>query len=236
MGMSDSLEQKLKMKGSITVEAALCIPLFFLVVFSLFYQFNILFAVNQNQIKLSEAVGNYAVYGKKTDTITSALHGGNIIMWSENDGHKVCFMNYLMENPFVFGAVVKQRFYQQAVVNNYEGKSMCCDEDLGDEVYITETGSVYHTYSDCTYLNPSLVRVLTKDISNRRNLSGGKYKKCEYCFKKGHISKSYVYITDYGDRYHLSKKCSGIKRNIKKVRKSETGGMPECNKCRERRE
>ena len=210
--------------------------MFFLIVFSLYYEFNILFGVNKNQIILSESAGNYAVHGKKTDTIISALRGENIVMWSENDGCKVCFMDYSKKNPYGLGAVIKQRFYQQMAVSGYEGKSMCSDENLGEEeVYITETGRVYHIYPDCTYLKPSIVRVLARDIGNRRNLSGGKYKKCEYCFKKGEITKSYVYITDYGDRYHLSKKCSGIKRNVKKVRKSEIGGMSECNKCRERR-
>lgn len=224
-----------KLKASITVEASLCIPVFFLIIFSLFYEFNILFGVNKNHIQLSDAAKRYAVYGTKASTVLSVLGGENIIMWSENNGYKVCFIKEKKKIPFATGAIIKQRIYQQIVVNSYEGKSMCPDGDWSEEyVYITETGHVYHTHSDCTYLKPSIKRVAVKIIDKQRNLSGAKYKKCEHCFRKGDVSNSYVYITDYGDRYHVSKQCSGIKRNIRKVKKSEIEGMPECNKCKER--
>lgn len=224
-----------KIRASITVEASFCLPIFFLTLFSLFYEFNVLFGVNKNHIRLSDAAKNYAVYGTKADTIVSVFDAENIVMWSENGGYKVCCINYKKNVPFGVKAVINHRIYQQIVVNSFEGKSMCSDENLSEEdVYITETGRVYHTHSDCTYLKPSVVRVMTKNIESMRNLSGAKYKKCEYCFRKESVPKTYVYITDYGDRYHLSKQCSGIKRNVKKVNKSETGGMPECNKCKER--
>ena len=231
--MSKNYEKNLR--ASITVEASFCVPLFFLILLSLFYEFNVLFGINKNHIQLSQAAENYSVYRTKADTISSVLGGKNIIFWSEKDGYKLCFMNYKKEIPFGIGAVVKQKIYQQMVVNDYEGKSMCSDNADEMEVYITETGRVYHLYTDCTYLKPSVSRILYKNVTYQRNMAGGKYKECEYCFRKNDIIKSYVYITDYGDRYHLSKKCSGIKRNIKRVKKSEIGDMPECNKCCERR-
>lgn len=229
-------KRKLKvLKASITVEASLCVPVFFIVLFSIFYEFKVLSGVNKNHIKLADAAAAYATYGTKADTITSVLEGGHIIRWSEDDGYKICFMEYRTKIPFVTGAMTKQRFYQKIVVSGYEGKSMCSETEQSEEkVYITEKGSVYHVYSDCTYLNPSVQKILVKDIDKKRNSSGAKYKECEFCFKSNDAFKSYVYITKYGNRYHLEKKCHGIKRNVRTVKRSEIGGMPECNKCKER--
>lgn len=143
-------------------------------------------------------------------------------------------MKYKKKVPFGM-AGFGQNFYHQMVVSEYAGKSMLTDETAGDEdVYITETGKVYHTHSDCTYLKPSVKRVFADKIDGMRNLSGGKYKRCEHCLKYSKTVGAYIYITDYGDRYHMSGHCSGIKRNIKKVKKSKVGGMSECNKCMER--
>ncbi|MBU5478298.1 hypothetical protein KQI69_03670 [Eubacterium sp. MSJ-13] len=225
----------LELRASVTVEASLCIPVFFVILFSIFYEFNILSGVNKNHIRLADAASDYAVYGMKSDTLISALEGGHIIMWSESNGYKICFMKYKTKIPFVTGALTRQRFYQRMVVSGYEGKSMCSEAKKSDDkVYITEKGRVYHVYPDCTYLNPSVQRILAKEIDKKRNSSGAKYRQCEFCFKSNNDMKTYVYITNYGDRYHLIKKCHGIKRNIRKVRLSEIGGMSECNKCRER--
>lgn len=239
-------------KASITVEASFCVPIFFLVLFSVLYEFNIMFGINENYARLYEAADRYAIYSHDTneensynsgytyekikmftENITSVLKGGNIISWSDKGGYKVCYMRYKKKVPFGM-AGMRQNFYHQMVVSDYAGKSMFTDEVSEEEVYITETGRVYHTHSDCTYLKPSIKRVSAVKLDGMRNLSGGKYKRCEHCLKNNKPVGSYVYITDYGDRYHISGHCSGIKRNVKKVKKSKIGGMSECNKCMER--
>ena len=189
-------------KASITVEASFCVPIFFLVLFSLLYEFNILFGINENYAKLYDAADRYAIYSHDTnennsdkaeysyekirmltDNIASFLNGKNIISWTDKGGYKVCYMKYKKKVPFGM-AGFGQNFYHQMVVSEYAGKSMLTDETAGDEdVYITETGKVYHTHSDCTYLKPSVKRVFADKIDGMRNLSGGKYKRCEHCLK-----------------------------------------------------
>lgn len=228
-------QKKWDLKASVTVEASLSVPLFFIMVFSFFYEFNVLFEVNKNHIQLADAAADYSVYGTKTDTLKSIFGDSHIIMWSENEGYKICFMRYKMKNPVLSGRFTNHRIYQRIVLSDYKGKSMCSDAEESERtVYITESGSVYHEYSDCTYLNPSIQRVSVKIIDKKRNSSGEKYKKCEFCYRTEDGLNTYVYITTYGDRYHCTKKCHGIKRYVRKVKISEIGGMPECSKCKGR--
>lgn len=97
-------------------------------------------------------------------------------------------------------------------------------------VYVTETGTVYHTNRNCTYLNPSVKAVDIADIEDSRNRSGGKYYPCELCGKKNKQGK--VYITDQGSSYHSSVTCSGLKRTVYTIPLSQVGGRGRCSKCR----
>ena len=100
------------------------------------------------------------------------------------------------------------------------------DEEL---VYITENGAVYHTDINCTYLKLSIESVPYEEVSLLRSESGNKYYPCEICGKKGFCTMTY--ITNYGNRYHSSLQCPGLKRTIYTVPLSEVGGKPPCSKC-----
>lgn len=96
-------------------------------------------------------------------------------------------------------------------------------------VYITKTGVVYHRDRNCTYLKLSIKSVSADDVEEKRNESGGKYHACEICGKRN--NGNILYITDYGDRYHTSIGCSGLKRTIMSVPISEVGDRRACSKC-----
>lgn len=95
-------------------------------------------------------------------------------------------------------------------------------------VYITPEGKVYHNSRVCTYLKLSIVSVDLSFIENMRNKNGEKYYPCESC---GGGGKKVVFATDYGNRYHSTLQCSGLKRTIMAVPLSEAGGRGECTKC-----
>lgn len=107
------------------------------------------------------------------------------------------------------------------------------NEDAGEQqeekiVYVTTTGRVYHRDVDCTHIRLSVKTVSKSELAKKRNASGGKYHACEKC---GSAAVSSVYITDYGDKYHSSLHCSGLKRNVKEVSESELKGWKPCSKC-----
>ena len=42
---------------------------------------------------------------------------------------------------------------------------------------------------------------------------------------------AHVYYTKYGNRYHNSLSCKGLKRKVKLVALGQTDGLPQCSKC-----
>lgn len=67
-------------------------------------------------------------------------------------------------------------------------------------------------------------------VSQRRNDNGEKYSPCETCSRHQNPSGT-VYITGSGNRYHNDASCSGLKRTVRLVKKSQLGNMHVCSKC-----
>lgn len=107
----------------------------------------------------------------------------------------------------------------------YRGESNGTETDRF--VYVTPTGHAYHESMDCAYLDLSIQSVSYPAVENLRNANGERYDKCENCGK----ADGAVYITSYGNRYHSSLTCSGLKRTVYLIRISEAQGYHACQKC-----
>ena len=95
-------------------------------------------------------------------------------------------------------------------------------------VYMTPDGSVYHRSRGCSYLKLSIVAVDQDYLDAQRSQDGSRYYPCGEC---GASCGNVVYITSYGNRYHATLGCSGLKRTVRAVPISETGGRGACSKC-----
>lgn len=96
-------------------------------------------------------------------------------------------------------------------------------------VYVTENGNVYHLSDTCSYLRLRIRKTTAEQIEEERNASGGKYLPCSLCQEEK--EGVYYYVTEYGEHYHKSLSCSGLKRTVRCVTKKEAGDMPACKKC-----
>lgn len=109
------------------------------------------------------------------------------------------------------------------------GRSGNNKEETEEYVYVTQTGTVYHTNRNCTYLNPSIRAASADTLAEERNDSGEKYTACPVC--KPQQDKQTFYVTRYGEVYHASLNCPVLKRTIFRIRKSEVGDRGLCSKC-----
>lgn len=111
-----------------------------------------------------------------------------------------------------------------------EDSFSAAEEEAEEMVYVTESGSVYHTNPGCHYLNLSIDQVSGSQIGGMRNSYGEKYSACDTC-SRGQSPAGSVYVTSNGNHYHNLETCSGLKRNVKLVKASETSGMHVCSRC-----
>lgn len=169
---------------------------------------------------VSYCIGDWGI-----NTIGSSILNGNGIV----DLH----INYNCQ-PFVSNYFLRiqnmgVRYYGHAFTGyDLENESVYAGfED--PVVYITKDGSVYHMNRNCSYLNPSVKRVLASTIQSHRNKDGAKYNACQLCDQ--YALGSICYITEYGESYHTALSCSGLKRTVYTVALSEVEGRACCSKC-----
>ena len=263
-------------EGSMTLEAAIVLPLFLMVIsaflsfFSImmvelklqnamnhagkqlsayYYAMDRLLNNHEKQNEIAEEIGaSIAIYaasetvvreqvlkeaGSIPDSVVVGGSGGLSFMGSRFDQSAqdvIICVTYQMSVPFLPPGLTHLRVGQQCRHRAWTGSN----EDVSAQeqyVYVTEYGSVYHTSISCSYIKLSISQVAFNMVGYRRNEGGGKYYPCELC---GKIGGSIVYITNYGDRYHFNRNCSGLKRGIRCIPISRAAGMSMCSRCRSR--
>lgn len=246
-----------KKRASITVEAVFCIPLFFYAAVCLIWMLEIRAVQSAVKCGLQEAGKKAAAelfeipiivpaeleadiinaIGKERLARSMISGGGSGI---ECKGSYVNPMSGIMELrvqykvrlPFPIFAIPLiscQESMRIKAWTGYEKQGFSGGNDR-TVVYVTETGVVYHKDYHCTYLEPSLRIVSGESLEALRNAGGGKYHACERCMG-GAQSVGSVYITTYGERYHSTLSCSGLKRKIYAVPITEIKGKGACSKC-----
>ena len=203
-------------KGSMTLEASLALPFLLCTVVSLLWLFSFTVIQAKESRSLMERAQLLAVtVASDTADPYVRLYGSDHAAFS------------FMSNSFGGGRTVRQAVVRAWV--GYTGESFRTGQS--DEiVFITPEGTVYHRSRDCTYLRLSIRQLPYNALEDARNQSGGKYAPCEYCIHSG-WSGSTVYITNYGNRYHSTKNCRGLKRTVMAVPLSEVGGRRCCSRC-----
>lgn len=245
--------------GSLTVEAAVIIPLFAAFFSFLLFYFQVMNVQLAVQGALEESARELAILSvKELEGPEEEIHylpianglvafklsekgvlhyvrggiAGVSLFQSDFGQDEICLRaDYVMCFPIkIFGNrdfLVSQSAYYRKW-NGLSGRAVKSESD--ELVYMTEHGEVYHVKRSCPYLALSIRKILRGQLEKERNESGEKYEACEVCCKKDNFGSA-VYVTDYGDRYHDTMTCSGLKRTIYQKRLSEVGGVPSCRKC-----
>lgn len=167
-----------------------------------------------------------------TEYIQRGISGISFLQSDFSDDYIELKAIYKMKLPVTLLGKIQFRIVQVSKCRKWTGSHPEQDSQTEQDqwLYYTQYGTVYHADRSCTHLDLSIRGVAFTQVSSKRNNSGGKYHKCEKCGKES-SEKGMVYITDYGDRYHSSLTCGGLKRTIYMIRKSKATDKRMCSKC-----
>lgn len=202
--------------ASMTLEAALVLPLFLFAVLNLMSFIEIYRLQSNWNMTLHQSAKELAVIGGVADKA----------------GEEECIdllYPYKVE-PFV-SMVGFSEFWMYSRMRTrawtgYDVETVYEEEE--DMVYITEHGEVYHLTKSCSYLKLSIRAVDIDFVEGLRNADGACFYACEQCGKQ---CTNTVFITSYGNRYHATLQCSSLKRKIREIPLSDVGNRNVCKKC-----
>jgi len=210
--------RRARLCGSVTVEAALVLPLYLMAV------------ITVASFLKTEALSSKRVLELSNTARKIASYSG--IVQTEGNGIFIdLFDRVALGLPFaeVFGVEspgisVRARVYPWV---GYEAEGG--GEDDGETiVYVTDNRSVYHLSSKCTHISLGIFKASQSEIMNLRNTDGKRYKKCEG-FPEGYAGAVYAGVS--GDYYYPSLEAAPLTRHVRAVKLSECGDIPPCSRC-----
>lgn len=154
----------------------------------------------------------------------------------QKDNYIDIVLSYQVSIPFKIFLLGDMRMLQRIRLRSWTGYEVAAayTEENQDKtetmVYVTSTGSVYHLSKECSHIKLSIQSVIGIP-SGMRNESGEKYTRCEACCTGEEGVYATYYITSYGNKYHASRTCSRIKRNVQEIPLSEVGNRAPCSRC-----
>lgn len=207
-------------KGSLAVETALVLPLFFLGMITLISFMDIYKLQTEHLTALctrAKQTGMYAYLpgGESVENITLP----DIYIYEPFGG--------LLPLP---GVVIYNHVKVHAWTGTEYPDNGGGQGEMEQMVYVTASGSVYHKNPGCSYLNVSLKQIPGSAAKSVSNQYGEHYSACEICSRNQNPA-GIVYITEQGNRYHNLEFCSGLKRSVRLVKASSVSEMSACSRC-----
>lgn len=246
--------------GSITLEMVIVLPLFISFLVFFLFLFRVLLVQEGVEEALvytarTLAIASYGEEPEDADTQAKLLAGAQLtfrkglkeadcptnfvrggvsgisLLESQLTGDEVILRaSYEMRVPCVLLGTMSYHLVQCVQSRKWIGNRSLSQDDRTDEqwVYITPYGTVYHCSRTCRYLDLSIRAVNRRELATLRSLDRRIYRRCDDCQSS---EKEMCYVTDYGEFYHGSLSCKGLKRTIYMVKRSQVGGRHLCSKC-----
>ncbi len=235
-------------QGSYTIEAAVVLPMFLVFGMLILFCMKVVYTQWKVSTVLDQVVDSAALYGERvddawlygafyalavkedipTEDVLGGLAGITLFQSTVDDIRISLSADYIITYPIKL--LGKQGFYVSQrrtarIWNGYDPNQSKTDEAIA---YVTKYGTVYHLSLSCPHIDLSIRSISKDQLAKARNSSGGSYKKCPMCGKKSET----VYVTSWGDCYHSSLSCSGLKRTIYRISLEEAKeSYGACQKC-----
>lgn len=156
------------------------------------------------------------------------IYFGSSSFLEENDCIKLVAV-YQVEPLTTIAGFGVFTMHNRIVARAWTGYELPIEQEKGDCVYITETGTVYHESRECTYIRLVIRSVHVSEIDKIRNESGGRYEICWICKDANSFGQAFVART--GTKYHFLKGCSALKRTVMTIKRSDAGSYRKCSRC-----
>lgn len=253
--------RKTTARAGLTVEAAFVVPLFLLAMAAIICFLDIYRIQARVKTSLSGSARELGMYAYAAETgsespvgtaVTAAacaLYGRQklpdlgenvqvtLARSSYRDGMVTLTADIFYTFPVSFGPVKTLHLINKASAGAWIGDTEKQNRrEAGgspeEMVYITENESVYHTSVSCTHIHLSIHAGTKDSVKNMRNAYGERYQSCAKC--QGDTAQGTIFYSDKGNCYHRSASCSGLKRTVKLIKKSEVSGKQICQRCQAR--
>lgn len=237
----------LKNKGSSVIEATLALPLFIFCVLA-FYAMG---RCKMAELQIYEACSETAEYIAEQAYINGAdlilpsvyfekyldndglveryIKGGSkgvsFILGTkiDEDGFLTLKASYEIKISLPFINKLTKRKQISIRQKVYRGYKPDEDPDIEEYVFVTESGEVYHTNRNCSYMSRHILQVFTQLAADKG------YEECRLC---GQYCGDKVYVTEDGESYHSTKACSSLKRTVYRAKLADLKGVNKCHLCK----
>ena len=226
------------LRGSLSIECAGSLALFFFACITLMLFLNAIKLQTKESLTLSNKARKLAAAASVLDSAGSGGGSGGESEASDGlwiDMPKSISFTY----PFPVFGIPKLRIAARARVFPWRGIN-CSIADLtphdgsGEDagvIYLTDNESVYHTHADCTHLDLTIIKTNVADVKKMRNQDGKRYKKCKG-FPKNYNGD--VYVTARGRYYYPSEQYGSLTRHVHIAKKSDHADLKHCERCASR--
>lgn len=247
-----------KMRGSMTVEASLVLPLILFFFLHLLSMVEMLRLHTKLTFGLWECGNTMAVYAAMPEEISGKIPDIAVsYIYVKKRLESFLGKDYLNSSPLAEGEKslnflastydkdcvdigmtyqVKPQFSlfpfpYMRLVNRYYAKAWTGYDNQKAEqfVYVTIYGDVWHSRADCTHIFITVQETDWNRIKMLRNEQGGKYYPCQRCADKE--KGEVAYYTEKGDRYHRDRECSSLVRYISAIIWQESIPYRPCSRC-----
>lgn len=240
------------LRGSLSIECAGSLALFFFACITLMLFLNAIKLQTKESLSLSNKARKLAAAASVLDSAGSGGGSGSSSGSGSESGSgsggdsgasdglwidipKSISFTY----PFPVFGIPKLRIAARARVFPWRGIN-CSIADLtphdksGEDagvIYLTDNESVYHTHADCTHLDLTIIKTNVADVKKMRNQDGKRYKKCKG-FPKNYNGD--VYVTARGRYYYPSEQYGSLTRHVHIAKKSDHADLKHCERCASR--
>ena len=240
-------------KGSLTVEAAVIIPVISCLFVTILFFFHVMFIqlrveealiyagrkvavessiVSEETMQFASAKALVLWHLREEPLISKYVQGeslGVVLLGSEFESDYMTLQaTYRVEFPIKLFGIDGITLWNRNTFQKWVGDLP--KEDRNQWVYITPGGEVYHKLQSCRALTIRVKSAFLWSMNTIRGENGQKYYACSRCVEN--ISEDdLVYFTDYGELYHGRLNCRSIKRTIDKKKLSEVEDRRPCKLC-----